>query len=75
MQVTEAWYEIVRETLAMMMAYGPQGQRGANPRVVQAAGDRKPGDGRLGVVRWTKLLLLLREVHDEWSRSQNTLRE
>ncbi|KZV77067.1 hypothetical protein PENSPDRAFT_747279 [Peniophora sp. CONT] len=70
MQVTEEWYMIVRETLSMMLAYGPGGQRGANPRVVQAAADRKPGDARLGVVRWTRLLLLLREVHEEWSKSQ-----
>ncbi|VDC01836.1 unnamed protein product [Peniophora sp. CBMAI 1063] len=75
MQVTEEWYGIVRETLSMMMAYGPGGQRGANPRVVQAATDKKPRDARLGVVRWTHLLLLLREVHDEWSRSQNAPRE
>ena len=70
MQVTEAWYEIVRETLSMMMAYGPRGQRGANSRVVQAAADTKRGDARLGVVRWTRLLLMLREVHDEWSKTQ-----
>ena len=75
MQVTEAWYEIVRETLSMMMAYGPNGQRGADPRVVKAANERRPSDTRLGVVRWTRLLLLLREVHDEWSKSQNTPRE
>ena len=65
----------MRETLSMIQAYGRHGQRGADPRVVKAASDRRPGDARLGVVRWTHLLLLLREVHEEWSNTQIMPRE
>ena len=67
LDLTEEWYvKICRETLQLIMAYGHGGKYYPHPEVIEAERDMKPRDGRLGVVRWTHLLLLLRRVHDWW---------
>ena len=49
-----------------MVAYGERGQRGENARAVAACRDRAPKShaGRVGGP--TDLLLLLRQVHEEY---------
>ena len=70
--VTEDWYRGCNETLSLVIAYGERGERRESPRAVAACRDRAPpksrhpshGTGRSGGP--TDLLMLLREVHEEY---------
>jgi hypothetical protein len=70
--LTEEWYTICRETLELLLGYGAKGQYVIDPRVVEAESSQAPADGRLGVERWTNLLVLLKGVHEEFSASQRS---
>ncbi|KAI0305554.1 hypothetical protein B0F90DRAFT_1073189 [Multifurca ochricompacta] len=65
--VTEGWYEECNETLSLAIAYGEHGERCEDPRAVAASRDctpktRTPSPGP------TDLLVLLRQVHDEYCK-------
>jgi hypothetical protein len=70
--VTEDWYRECNETLSLVIAYGEGGERRESPRAVAACRDRAPpksarsshGAGSSGGP--TDLLLMLREVHEEY---------
>jgi len=70
--VTDDWYRECNETLSLVIAYGERGERWESPRAVAACRDRAPpksrhpshGTGSSGGP--TDLLMLLREVHEEY---------
>jgi hypothetical protein len=70
--VTDGWYRECNETLSLVIAYGERGERWESPRAVAACRDRAPpksrhpshGTGSSGGP--TDLLVLLREVHEEY---------
>lgn len=63
--VTEDWYRECNETLSLTIAYGSRGKNYENPYVVAATRDRAPKspEGSSGP---TDLLILLRQVHEEY---------
>jgi hypothetical protein len=72
--VTDDWYRECNETLSLVIAYGERGERWESPRAVAVCRDRAPpkslheshssSTGSSGGP--TDLLLLLREVHEEY---------
>jgi hypothetical protein len=72
--VTDDWYRECNETLSLVIAYGERGERWESPRAVAACRDRAPpklrhpspshGTGSSGGP--ADLLVLLREVHEEY---------
>ena len=72
--VTENWYKECNETLSLVIAYGEGGERWESPRAVAACRDLEPpklrhpspshGTGSSGGP--TSLLILLREVHEDY---------
>ncbi|KAI0280083.1 hypothetical protein BGY98DRAFT_369956 [Russula aff. rugulosa BPL654] len=70
--VTDDWYRECNETLSLVIAYGERGERWECPHAVAACRDRAPpksyhsshGTGNSGGP--TDLLMLLREVHEEY---------
>jgi len=72
--VTDDWYRECNETLSLVIAYGERGERWESPCAVAACRDRAPPkslheshSSSTGSSRGpTDLLLLLREVHEEY---------
>jgi hypothetical protein len=70
--VTDDWYRECNETLSLVIAYGERGKRWESPRVVAACRDRAPPKSRYpshgteSSGGLTDLLMLLREVHEEY---------
>jgi len=70
--VTDDWYRECNETLSLVIAYGERGERWESPRAVAACRDRAPPKSRYlslgtGSSRGpTDLLVVLREVHEEY---------
>jgi hypothetical protein len=64
--VTEDWYQECNETLSLAIAYGERGERGEDPRAVAACRDRAPPKSRAGSSGPTGLLVLLRQVHEDY---------
>ena len=70
--VTDDWYRECNETLSLVIAYGERGKRWECRHAVAACRDRAPpksyhsshGTGNSGGL--TALLMLLREVHEEY---------
>jgi hypothetical protein len=63
--VSEEWYRECNDTLSLVIAYGERGERWESPRAVAASRDRAP-KSRAGSAGPTELLVLLREVHEEY---------
>lgn len=63
--VTEDWYRECNETLSLVVAFGERGKRYENPRAVAASRDRAP-KSHAASSGPTDLLLLLRQVHEEY---------
>ena len=70
--VTDDWYRECNESLSLVIAYGERGDRWESPRAAAACLDRTPpksrrlshGTGSSGGP--TDLLMLLRDVHEEY---------
>jgi hypothetical protein len=65
--VTDDWYRECNETLSLVIAYGERGERWESPRAAAACRDRAPPKSRHPSHGGpTDLLMLLREVHEEY---------
>ncbi|KAH9054188.1 hypothetical protein EDB87DRAFT_120441 [Lactarius vividus] len=72
--ITEDWYRECNETLSLAIAYGKGGERCEDARAVAASRDRTQKK-RVRNSGPTDLLVLLRQVHEEYCERVNARRE